>query len=111
MAAANERVEKFFAYVGSVVSRTYTAAMADGHLAAAGRQGIDEIGMALKAFPDGIQADEPGTLWNPTQGEIAQNRRPDIPSPSEIIKQTRLEQMKQPKPDLDQSQDQDHGRE
>jgi len=49
-------------------------AMGDGHLAAAGRQGIGELGQALKAFPDSIQHDEPGTLWNPLQSEIAAGR-------------------------------------
>jgi hypothetical protein len=46
----------------------------DGVLAAAGRQGADEIGTALKAFPDAIQAAETGTIFNPTQGEVAQAR-------------------------------------
>jgi ParB family chromosome partitioning protein len=51
---------------------------------AAGRQGIDEIGMALKAFPDAIQAQEVGTIFSPTQGEIADDRKDDLPSPSQI---------------------------
>jgi hypothetical protein len=46
-----------------------------GTLMAAGRQGADEIGQALKAFPDSIQVQEPGTILNPTQGEIADNNR------------------------------------
>jgi hypothetical protein len=50
----------------------------DGTLAAAGRQGVDEIGMALKAFPDEIQAHEHKTLFSPTQGEIAADRRGSI---------------------------------
>jgi hypothetical protein len=44
-------------------------------LMAAGRQGADEIGQALKAFPDSIQVQEPGTILNPTQGEIADSNR------------------------------------
>lgn len=40
----------------------------------------------MKAFPDTIQVDEPGTLWNPTQGEIAAARKSELPSPSEIAK-------------------------
>jgi hypothetical protein len=46
-----------------------------GTLMAAGRQGADEIGQALKAFPDSIQVQEPGTILNPTQGEIADSNR------------------------------------
>ncbi|APW58639.1 hypothetical protein [Paludisphaera borealis] len=58
--------------------------MADGTLAAAFRQGADELYEALKPFPQSIQVHEPGTLLNPTQGEIAADRRPDPPTLSEI---------------------------
>ncbi|KAJ3064489.1 hypothetical protein HK102_008188, partial [Quaeritorhiza haematococci] len=75
-----------FSTVKSALTSTWNAMTKDGTLAAAGRQGADELGTALKAFPDSIQADEPGTLWNPTQGEIAASRNPDLPSPSEIAK-------------------------
>lgn len=75
-----------YATVKSAFTSTWNAMTKDGTLAAAGRQGADELGMALKAFPDSIQADEPGTVWNPTQGEIAAARNPDLPSPSEIAK-------------------------
>jgi hypothetical protein len=61
----------------------------DGHLAAAFRQGIDEIGMALKAFPDAIQAHEYGTVFSPTQGEIAAGRKGDLPTPSQIVQEAR----------------------
>ncbi len=42
---------------------------------AALRQGGKELGTALKAFPDSISIDEPGTLLTPTQGEIADMNR------------------------------------
>jgi hypothetical protein len=42
---------------------------------AALRQGAKELGSALKAFPESISADEPGSLWSPTQGEIAEANR------------------------------------
>lgn len=42
---------------------------------AALRQGGKELGAALKAFPDSISVDEPGTLLTPTQGEIADMNR------------------------------------
>jgi hypothetical protein len=47
----------------------------DRALWAFGRQGLDELGTALKPFPESIQVDESGTLWNPTQGEIARDSR------------------------------------
>ena len=42
---------------------------------AALRQGGKELGTALKAFPDSISIDEPGTILSPTQGEIAELNR------------------------------------
>ena len=42
---------------------------------AALRQGASEIGLAIKAFPDAIQASEPGQMFSPTQGEIAEANR------------------------------------
>lgn len=68
----------------SLVARIKDAITNDGHLAAFGRQGIGELGQALKAFPDSIGVEEPGTIFNPTQGEIAADRKP--PSPSEIAR-------------------------
>jgi hypothetical protein len=85
--------------VGAIFSGAMEAASSlwhaltdDGYLAAAARQGIDELGVALKPFPDSIQVDETGTLWNPTQGEIAAARDssdvgPPHPWPSEIAAQ------------------------
>ena len=58
------------------VKNILSAAFADGTLAAAGRQGLDELGEALKAFPESIQVQESGAIWNPTQGEIAAGRDP-----------------------------------
>ena len=85
-----------FSITKSALSSTWNAVTKDGTLAAAGRQGADELGMALKAFPDSIQSTVPGTLWNPTQGEIAASRSnanagPSenaglLPSPSEIAR-------------------------
>jgi hypothetical protein len=77
----------------------------DGTLAAFVRQGADEMGMALKAFPDSISVDEPGTILNPTQGEIADDRKQRLPSPSDIAKD------KHPyTPDHSQGNDNDQGR-
>ncbi len=49
--------------------------LGSGVLQAALRQGGKEIGTALKAFPDSISVDEAGTIFNPTQGEIAEANR------------------------------------
>jgi hypothetical protein len=70
----------------NVVMRVLQAINKDGTLAAAWRQGADEIGVALRAFPDSVHAEEPGTILNPTQGEIADSRKTRTPSPSEIAK-------------------------
>jgi hypothetical protein len=67
---------------GGVIGTITNAITKDGMLAAAFRQGATELAIALRAFPDTIHAEEPGTLLNPTQGEIADNRK--LPSPSEI---------------------------
>ena len=67
--------------IGSVIG----AVMEDGTIAAARAARRDsEFGMALKAFPDSIQVQEPGTIFNPTQGEIAEARRPDVPLPGDL---------------------------
>lgn len=81
---ANEAVEADRS--PSLVARVWDAITKDGHLAAAGRQGLDELATALKAFPDSIGVDEPGTIFNPTQGEIAADRDTKRLSPSEIAK-------------------------
>ena len=77
-------------YLIATASILWQKATHDGTLAAAGRQGIDELGAALKAFPDAIQVQEYGTIFEPTQGEIAAGRRESVfgrghYSPSAIV--------------------------
>jgi hypothetical protein len=60
--------------VARLVSKLWNGLTKDGTLAAFMRQGADELGAALKAFPDAIQTQESGTVFNPTQGEIASSR-------------------------------------
>jgi hypothetical protein len=62
------------AAVGTMIGKAWDAITSDGMLAAAGRQGLDELGAALKPFPDSIQVHETGTIWNPTPGEVAASR-------------------------------------
>ena len=66
---------KAAAFAFGTVSLLVHKATQDGTIKAAGRMGIDELGAALKAFPDAIQVSETGTIWNPTQGEIAADRK------------------------------------
>lgn len=90
--------------VGSAIGKVWNAIMADGVLAAAGRQGVDELAMALKPFPESIQATEMGTLWNPTPGEISASREHGRqPWPSEIAEANRH------LPSKDHGNDYDHG--
>jgi hypothetical protein len=96
-----ESVEK----TPSLPMRVFEAINRDGTLKAAWRQGADEAATALKAFPESIQIDEPGTILSPTQGEIASDRESSLPTPSEIAKSKSLYG-----PEQTQSNDQDHGR-
>lgn len=48
--------------------------MADGTIKAALRQGADEVGTALKAFPDSLQASAVGTVFHPLASEVAEER-------------------------------------
>jgi hypothetical protein len=59
----------------AALGKVWNALTEDGLLAAAARQGADELGAALKAFPDSIQVQEHGALWNPLQSEVAADRQ------------------------------------
>ena len=103
----------------TMVAKAWNAIMADGVIASFARQGIDELGTALKAFPDSIQREETGTLWSPTQAEITASRKhgginggfsPNSgqsrqPWPSEIAEQNRH----QPGPDHGHDNGHDNG--
>jgi hypothetical protein len=80
--------EGFLAAITGGVGSVIDAILEDGTIEAAGRQGIGELGVALKAFPDSIQVEEPGTVFNPTQGEIAAARRPEPILPGDIANDT-----------------------
>ncbi len=116
--ATGTEANQFFEQASKVVASAMREVMKDGTIAAAGRMGIDELGAATQAFPDSIQQQESGSIWNPTQGEIAQARadhspanfgqstEPRLPSPSEIAVETKSYQ---PQPQHTQTLDQDHG--
>ena len=91
----------------SLVAKVWDAINKDGHLAAFARQGADEMAVALKAFPESISVDEPGALWNPTQGEIAADRKSKPLSPSEVAKD---KHPYSPEHSQGNGNDNDHGR-
>jgi hypothetical protein len=75
------------AAVTAVVSGVWNAVTRDGTVPAFVRHGADEVGMALKAFPESIQTSEVGSILNPTQGEIASSRKPaSLRSPAAIAR-------------------------
>ena len=79
---------------GKLIEGVARTVMGDTALWAAGRQGVDELGQALKAFPDAIQAHaEPGGMFEPLHSDIAASRdqyaKPDPPSPSQIGKESK----------------------
>jgi hypothetical protein len=101
------------------MAKLWNALTRDGVLAASFRQGADELGAALKAFPDSIQREESGTILNPTQGEIAAGREQNRDHggfwicssasrpmwPSEIADQNRHQPGKDHGPGLDNGHD------
>jgi len=95
MAAASDKATR--GVIGAVVegvAKVWNAIMADGTIEAAGRQGLHELASALKAFPDAIQVQETGSIWNPTPGEVQKSREQNAerqPCPSEIAAQNRLQ--------------------
>ena len=79
MAGQNLAEQKDMSNSNGVVARVTHAITKDGMLAAAFRQGATELATALRAFPETIHAEEPGTFLNPTQGEIASSRQAALP--------------------------------
>jgi hypothetical protein len=84
VAEDNERQESFFQKAGNLVAAAYNAVMQGGEIQAAGLQGAHELGAALKAFPDAIQVNEPGTVFNPLYRDRQSESSPNLPSPSDI---------------------------
>jgi hypothetical protein len=63
--AAESKLQDYIEKAGSVLASIGRAVLDGGQVKAAFFQGFDELGAALKAFPDSIQVDEPGTAFNP----------------------------------------------
>jgi hypothetical protein len=86
---ATQESERSFA---DTIASMYNAVMRGGEIQGAFRQGIAELGAALKAFPDSIQIDEPGALFSPLHSDIAAANRSygvgpandRMPTPSQI---------------------------
>ena len=84
MADDTEKQEGFFRQAGAAVAAAYNAVMKGGELQAFFRQGANEIGAALKAFPDSIQVDEPGQVFNPLYSDIAADKRAYAAGPEPV---------------------------
>lgn len=92
--AAGSETQDYLQQAGAVVAAAYNAAMRGGEVQAFIRQGFNELGAATKAFPDSLQIDEPGAVFNPLFSDIASDRRSHmdgadaasapLPSPGEI---------------------------
>ena len=68
MEAQEHKNESFLQAAAGVIGSVYRAIMKDGTIAAFGRQGVSELGEALKAFPESIQVREVGTIFAPHAG-------------------------------------------
>lgn len=85
---ADENEERgFMSWAEGVVSSVVSNGYLGGELQAAARQGFNELGAALKAFPDSIQIDEPGATFNPLYRDLPGDS-PALPSPAEIASQS-----------------------
>lgn len=108
-------VFKPFEVIGTMIGKAVEAIFRDGTLEAAGRQGLDELGAALKPFPDSIQVHETGTIWNPTPGEVQKGRDPERQekrswSSLAVPRSAEAENGRQPRGyDQDYDNGQDHG--
>ena len=83
--AAESEMQDYFRQAGSVVAAVYSAAMKGGEIQAFVRQGFNELGAATKAFPDSLQIDEPGAVFNPLYSDIAADKRSGIHGPDEAV--------------------------
>jgi hypothetical protein len=96
----------------SLLGRAVQAAVKDGTLAAAWRQGLGELGEALKAFPDSIHVRELGTIGAPTPGEISQQRgifgQGHEQEAESLIDQSRAAGADVPEPGLHRSEERGH---
>jgi len=99
MATEQERQPGFLERAMDAVRAYFTPGpnFLGGEVQAAVRQGFNEIGAALRAFPESIQVEEPGAAFNPLYRDMpgnphahgagpvqAESARATLPSPSEI---------------------------
>jgi hypothetical protein len=102
--------EKPEGLIAAIVDRGYLG----GELQAFFRQGIGEIGTALKAFPDAIMHDEPGVAFSPLYRDMpgdppehtAGMHKAELPTPSQIAREIAPVQTEQ---DHSQEQTQERG--
>jgi hypothetical protein len=90
--ATESEIQGYFNKVGEAlrpagerVAAAYRAATRDGVIDAFLRQGANELGTALKAFPESVQIDEPGQVFNPLYSDTAADKRlANHPSPGDL---------------------------
>lgn len=113
MAEENRQESSVLGWAKGVVRSVKENAYLGGELQAAFTQGANELGAALKAFPDSIQIDEPGTVFNP----LYRDRDGDTPAhpygnePASAASMHGLptpEQIANARADSEPSQDQGH---
>jgi hypothetical protein len=75
--------------VGDVIATAYRAASRDGTIDAFLRQGANELGAALKAFPESLQVDEAGAVFSPLYSDIAADKREAMFSPADLVSRER----------------------
>ena len=108
---------------GTMIRGVYRGIFRDGAVARFGVQGRDELADALKAFPDTVQA-QTDELYPTTPSQHAADQRAkqkgvhgkqERRSPSQIAKDSREQQAKQPQQSLEhdksRTQDREHGME
>ena len=110
MAGDNAKTEGFFAWASGVVAATAQAATKDGTLKAMGREAVKDIRSSFMEVFFGQKEGfgEPGAPLNPTQGEVADDRK-QLPSPEDIGKGRRASDQRGAEPPA-ASQQPDTGR-
>jgi hypothetical protein len=73
--ATESELDAYFTKAAEKIAAAYPHAMRGGELQAFIRQGFNELGAALRAFPDSIQVDEPGQVNRPLFHDIVEDRK------------------------------------
>lgn len=91
-AAEPQKKQGVLEWAAGFIARRAKEGWEAGHVQAFARQGVNELGTVFgKAWPDSVQVDEPGAIFNPLYRDMPSptgpnlyGHRPDPPTPSEI---------------------------